>query len=63
MGGPTGGTWAAHFLADLGDGRLDGAWLVQNFENLQPEKAVFAKYADLFADPAGGRERFLAFER
>jgi hypothetical protein len=63
MGGLTGGTWATHFLADLGDGRLDGAWLVQNFENLQPEKAIFAKYADLFADPDGGRERFLAFER
>jgi hypothetical protein len=35
--GFTGGTWLAHLLADLGDGRFDGAWLVQNFESLKPE--------------------------
>jgi hypothetical protein len=57
-----GGAWLAHFLADLGDGRFDGAWLVQNFEGLKPE-AVWQKYAGLYADMDRERERFLAFER
>ncbi len=33
-GGLTGGTWLARYLADLGNGSLDGAWLAQNFESL-----------------------------
>lgn len=63
LGGLTGGTWAAHLVADLGDGRFDGAWLVQNFENLQPEKAIWEKYANLFTNIDQERERFLEFER
>ncbi len=63
LGGLTGGAWLAHFLADLDGGRFDGAWLAQNFENLKPEKAVWDKYANLFADPQKERERFLDFER
>jgi len=34
-----------------------------NFETLKPEKAVWEKYARLFADVDGERERFLEFER
>ncbi len=62
-GGLLGGAWLAHFVADLGDGRFDGAWLAQNFESLQPEKAIWEKYANLFAKVDGERERFLEFER
>ena len=61
-GGLLGGSWLARFLADLGDGRFDGAWLVQNFENLKPE-AVWEKYANLFVRVDAERERFLEFER
>lgn len=61
-GGLFGGAWPAHFVADLGDGRFDGAWLVQNFESLKPE-AVWDKYANLFSTIDSERERFLAFER
>ena len=57
-----GGAWIAHLLADLGDGRFDGAWLVQNFENLKPE-AVWEKYANLYVQVDSERERFLSFER
>ncbi|MFG1330899.1 DUF3141 domain-containing protein [Xanthobacter autotrophicus] len=57
-----GGAWLTHFLADLGDGRFDGAFLVQNFEGLKPE-AVWEKYANLYAHVDTERERFLAFER
>lgn len=62
-GGLTGGAWATRWLADLGDGRFDGAWLVQNFEALQPARSLWTKYYALFVDPAGERERFVAFER
>ena len=61
-GGLLGGVWTTHLLADLNDGRLDGAWLALNFENLKPE-AVWDKYATLFAHVDTERERFLEFER
>ncbi|NIR30849.1 MAG: DUF3141 domain-containing protein [Gammaproteobacteria bacterium] len=63
LGGLVGGTWLARFLADLGDGEFDGAWLVQNFESLKPEAAIWDKHANLFADVDAERERFLEFER
>lgn len=62
-GGLLGGAWLAHLTADLGDGRFDGAWLAQNFENLKPEKAIWEKYANLFSRIDTERERFLEFER
>lgn len=62
-GGMLGGAWLAHLLADVGDGRFDGAWLVQNFENLKPGNALWDKYATLFTHPDRERDRFLAFER
>jgi hypothetical protein len=61
-GGLLGGAWLIHLTADLGDGRFDGAWLVQNFENLKPE-GVWEKYANLFLHMDHERERFLDFER
>lgn len=61
-GGLSGGVWPAHFAADLGNGKFDGAWLVQGFENLRPE-GVWSKYDQVFADPDGQPERFLEFER
>ncbi len=61
-GGLPGGVWPTHFLADADDGRLDGAWLALNFENLRPE-AVWEKYANLFTRVDTERERFLEFER
>jgi hypothetical protein len=62
-GGLTGGVWATRFLADLGNGRFDGAWLAQNFEMLKPAKAMWDKYANLFTQVDTERERFLEFER
>ena len=61
-GGLLGGAWLTHLTSDLGDGRFDGAWLVQNFENLKPE-GVWEKYANLFSHLDKERERFLEFER
>lgn len=62
-GGMTGGVWATRLLCDLSAGRFDGAWLVHNFEQLDPGHAWFGKYRRLLADPESERERFLAFER
>lgn len=61
-GGLVGGAWLTHLLADLDDGRFDGAWLAANFENQKPE-AVWDKYANLFTHIDTERERFLEFER
>jgi hypothetical protein len=60
--GFNGGAWLVHLVSDLCDGRFDGAWLAQNFENLKPE-AQWEKYADLFTHIDRERERFLDFER
>lgn len=62
-GGLMGGSWLAHLLSDLGNGRLDGAWLVQNFENLNPANTLWNKNYDVFTHIDTERERFLAFER
>ena len=63
LGGFVGGVWLNHFLADLNQDRFDGAWLVQNFENLKPGNAVWDKYANLFTRIDAERDRFLDFER
>ncbi len=34
-GGLLGGSWLTALMGDLGHGKFDGAWLVQNFENLE----------------------------
>lgn len=62
-GGLLGGSWMTSLLADLDNCRFDGAWLVQNFENLKPENAVWEKYAELFLNIDQEQDRFLEFER
>lgn len=62
-GGLLGGSWLLHLLTDVANGRLDGAWLVENFEHLNPANALWQKYYKLFARVDTERERFLEFER
>jgi hypothetical protein len=62
-GGLMGGSWLAHWLTDLGNGRLDGAWLVQNFENLNPANTLWNKNYEVFTHIDTERQRFLEFER
>ncbi|HXJ93769.1 MAG TPA: DUF3141 domain-containing protein, partial [Terriglobia bacterium] len=61
--GLLGGTWPASLSADLGNGIFDGAWLVQNFENLNPANTFWDKYYHLFAHVDTEPPRFLEFER
>ena len=58
-----GGAWLSHFTSDLGNGLFDGAWLVQNFESLNPAHSYFTKNYQLFSQVDTERERFLDFER
>jgi pimeloyl-ACP methyl ester carboxylesterase len=62
-GGLLGGTWLASLTSDLGNGKFDGAWLVQNFENLNPANTFWDKYYHVFANVDTEPPRFLEFER
>jgi len=62
-GGLVGGAWPASLMADLGNGRFDGAGLVMNFESLSPANTWFRKYYDLYAKVDTEAPRFLEFER
>lgn len=62
-GGLLGGSWLASFVSDLGNGKFDGAWLVQNFENLNPANSLWDKYYHVFANVDTEPPRFLEFER
>ncbi len=63
VGGLLGGTWLGSFVSDAGNGLFDGAWLVQNFESLDPANTYFDKYYRLFANIDREPPRFLEFER
>ena len=61
-GGILGGAWLASLFADLGNGKFDGAYLVQNFENLNPANALWDKYYNLYRNIDTEPPRFLEFE-
>jgi pimeloyl-ACP methyl ester carboxylesterase len=62
-GGLMGGTWMASMAGDLGHGKFDGAYLVNNFENLNPSNTYWSKLYNLYAKVDTERERFLEFEK
>jgi pimeloyl-ACP methyl ester carboxylesterase len=62
-GGLLGGSWLAAMISDLGGGKFDGAWLVQNFENLNPSNTLWTKQYNLYAKIDTEAERYLGFER
>ncbi|MBZ9560351.1 MULTISPECIES: DUF3141 domain-containing protein [unclassified Modicisalibacter] len=62
-GGMTGGSWVTAFASDLGAGNFDGAWLVQNFEKLNPANTLWTKQYRLFANIDTEADRYLEFER
>ena len=39
-GGLLGGSWLTALTSDMGGGKFDGAWLVQNFESLNPANTL-----------------------
>lgn len=62
-GGLLGGSWLAALTSDFGQGKFDGAWLVQNFENLNPANTLWTKQYNLYAKVDTEAPRYLEFER
>ena len=62
-GGLMGGSWLAALTSDIGHGKFDGAWLVQNFENLNPSNTLWTKQYNLYKNVDTEASRYLGFER
>jgi pimeloyl-ACP methyl ester carboxylesterase len=62
-GGLLGGSWMSLLASDLGNGKFDGAYLVENFESLNPANTYWNKYYNLWKGIDKERERFLEFEK
>jgi pimeloyl-ACP methyl ester carboxylesterase len=62
-GGLLGGSWLTAMTGDLGGGKFDGAWLVQNFENLNPSNTLWSKQYNLYSKIDSEAPRYLDFER
>jgi Protein of unknown function (DUF3141) len=62
-GGLLGGSWLTAFTSDLGHGKFDGAWLVQNFENQNPANTLWTKQYNLYSKIDTEGPRYLGFER
>jgi pimeloyl-ACP methyl ester carboxylesterase len=62
-GGLLGGSWLTAFTSDLGAGKFDGAWLVQNFENQNPANTLWTKQYNLYSKIDTEAPRYLGFER
>jgi hypothetical protein len=62
-GGLLGGSWLTALTGDLGAGKFDGAWLVQNFENLNPANTLWTKQYNVYSKIDTEPPRYLGFER
>ena len=62
-GGLLGGSWLTAFTTDLGNGKLDGADLIANFDNLNPGNTLFGKQYDVYKAVDTEGPRFLGFEK
>ena len=62
-GGLLGGSWLTALAGDLGAGKFDGAWLVQNFENQNPANTYWTKQYNLYSKIDTEAPRYLDFER
>jgi pimeloyl-ACP methyl ester carboxylesterase len=62
-GGLMGGSWLTALTSDLGGGKFDGAWLVQNFESMNPSNTLWSKQYNVYSKVDTEAERYLEFER
>src|SRR6478672_11100569 len=62
-GGLLGGSWLTALTSDLGGGKFDGAWLVQNFESQNPSNTLWSKQYSLYSKIDTEAPRYLGFER
>jgi Protein of unknown function (DUF3141) len=62
-GGLLGGSWLTALTSDLGAGKFDGGWLVQNFENQNPANTLWTKQYNVYSQVDTEAPRYLEFER
>jgi hypothetical protein len=62
-GGLLGGSWLTALTSDLGAGKFDGAWLVQNFESQNPSNTLWTKQYNVYSQVDTEAKRYLEFER
>jgi pimeloyl-ACP methyl ester carboxylesterase len=63
LGGWFGGTWADRMMSDIGNGIFDAAWLVANFDNLNPANTFWTKQYNVWGNPEQEGKRYLQFEK
>ncbi len=62
-GGLLGGSWLTALTSDLGDGEADGAYFIENFDNLNPASFLWSKQYNLYANIDTEPPRYLGFEK
>src|SRR6476620_8133947 len=62
-GGLLGGSWLTALTSDLGGGKFDGAWLVQNFESQNLSNTLWTKQYNVYSKVDTEADRYLEFER
>ena len=63
LGGWYGGSWLDRMMSDMGNGVFDAAWLVGNFDNLNPANTFWTKQYNVWVDPEQEKDRYLQFEK
>ncbi len=62
-GGLLGGSWLTALTGDIGGGKFDGGWLVQNFESQNPANTLWSKQYNVYSKVDTEAPRYLEFER
>jgi pimeloyl-ACP methyl ester carboxylesterase len=63
LGGWYGGSWLDRMMSDIGGGIFDAAWLVANFDNLNPANTFWTKQYNVWTNPDQEKDRYLQFEK
>ena len=63
LGGWYGGSWLDRMMSDMGNGIFDAAWLVGNFDNLNPANTFWTKQYNVWVNPEQEKDRYLQFEK
>ncbi|PWT84313.1 MAG: hypothetical protein C5B58_04905 [Acidobacteria bacterium] len=63
LGGWYGGSWPDRMMSDIGNGIFDAAWLVGNFDNLNPANTLWTKQYNVWSNPEQEEKRYLQFEK
>jgi pimeloyl-ACP methyl ester carboxylesterase len=63
LGGWFGGSWLDRMMSDIGGGTFDAAWLVANFDNLNPANTFWTKQYNVWVNPEQEKSRYLQFEK